>query len=62
MPKMTHPNQERPLSVLDVDVDARLAEGWELVDAPAPVKQTQAAKKTAEKTAVTRKSATAKKK
>lgn len=56
MPKMTHPKQERPLSVQDADVDARLAEGWELVGGtPAPTPQP--AKKTAEKTAVTRKSA-----
>lgn len=50
MPKMTHPDYARPLSVQDDEVDARKAAGWSLVGAPAPVK------KTAAKKAVTRKS------
>lgn len=55
MPKMTHPNQPRPLSVQAEDVAAHEADGWSLVNA-APAKS-DAPAKTATKKAVTRKSA-----
>jgi hypothetical protein len=62
MPKMSHPNQVRPLSVQPEDVERYLADGWTVENAPNAARpQRQATKKAAEKktgpTAVTRKSA-----
>lgn len=58
MPKMTHPNVERPLSVLPEDVEARKAAGWVEVK-PRTAQSTAPATepKTATKKAVTRKTA-----
>lgn len=58
MPKMTHPNQARPLAVQADEVAHYEGLGWALVDAPKTAAKTAEAKaaKTAKK-AVTRKSA-----
>lgn len=55
MPKMTHPNQDRPLSVQDDEVAAREAQGWTLVGKAKAEPVEKSEPKTAKK-AVTRKS------
>lgn len=59
MPKMEHPNQDRPMSVQDDEVEHYTGLGWTLVGGGRTTAKAEAkpAAKTAAKRAVTRKSA-----